>query len=400
MSTTDRKLDRREFLRRSAAATLGAGAGAVGVPSRVSAGTSETRRDSVSPEGSQQAAGPLVLTSHTNETGREAMRRAWAILSGGGRALDAVEEGANVIEVDPEDRSVGVGGLPNAEGVVQLDACIMDGRTYSAGAVGALEGIPTPSSVARLVMERTDHIFLVGQGALDFARSFGFEEQELLTEESRRIWLRWREEHGPDDDWGPPDHLRGTNLAPDLGESLGRDGARSPSGPGRPRRPASGLAAAPPLEFEHGTTNVLALDSNGDLAGVTTTSGLSWKVPGRVGDSPIIGAGLYVDNAVGAAGATGRGEDVIKSCASHYIVMRMREGRSPREACEDAAELIAERYRSMGLDFIPGEKFVALNKAGEYGCVRMASSVPARMTVHGSGGPVEHEGALLYPASR
>lgn len=371
MATNDRKLNRREFLKRSAAATVGAGA--VGVPGSASAHAVRNRTSSPPKGEGAQAAGPVVLTSHTNETGRTAMARAWEILEGGGRALDAVVEGANVIEVDPDDHSVGYGGLPNAEGVVQLDACVMDGRTYDAGAVGALERIRTPSSVARLVMERTDHIFLVGEGALDFARSFGFPEEELLTEEARRIWLRWREEHGPNDDWGPADHLRGTELAPDLEASL---------------------------EFEHGTTNVLALDTNGDLAGVTTTSGLSWKVPGRVGDSPIIGAGLYVDNSVGAAGATGRGEDVIKSCASHYIVMRMRDGRSPQEACEDAVELIVDRYRSMGLDFIPGEKFVALNKAGEYGCVRMASTVPARMTVHRADGQVEHEGALLHPVSR
>ena len=404
MSTKDRDPDRREFLERGAAAAVGLGLGASGVGPDDSSVRTGGRHRSTTPSpvagNSQQAGGPLVLTSHTNDTGREAMRRAWSILSDGGRALDAVEEGANVIEVDPEDRSVGVGGLPNAEGVVQLDACIMDGRTYSAGAVGALEGIPTPSSVARLVMERTDHIFLVGRGALDFARSFGFEERELLTEESRRIWLRWREEHGPGDDWGPPDHLRGTDRAPELGDSLGR-GAHADPGPGDARSgdgPSGFAGAEPSVEFTYGTTNVLALDSNGDLAGVTTTSGLSWKVPGRVGDSPIIGAGLYVDNEVGAAGATGRGEDVIKSCASHYIVMRMRDGRSPQEACEDAVELIAERYRGMGLDFLPGEKFVALNKAGEYGCVRMVSTVPGRMTVNRGNGPEEFEGSLLYPS--
>ncbi|MFW6200745.1 MAG: isoaspartyl peptidase/L-asparaginase, partial [Gemmatimonadota bacterium] len=245
-----------------------------------------------------------------------------------------------------------------------------------------------------------DHIFLVGRGALKFARSFGFEEEELLTDEARGIWLRWRGEHGPDDDWGPPDHLRGTDLAPELGDSPGR-GAEAAPGAGDDRSGGGGsdlAAAEPPLEFTYGTTNVLGLDSNGDLAGVTTTSGLSWKVPGRVGDSPIIGAGLYVDNEVGAAGATGRGEDVIKSCATHYIVMRMRDGRTPREACEDALELIAGRYRGMGLDFLPGEKFVALNKAGEYGCARMRGRVPARMTVHRAAGQEEFEGTLLYPS--
>jgi N4-(beta-N-acetylglucosaminyl)-L-asparaginase len=154
----------------------------------------------------------------------------------------------------------------------------------------------------------------------------------------------------------------------------------------------------PPVEYEHGTTNVLAVDENGDIAGITTTSGLSWKIPGRVGDSPIIGAGLYVDNSVGAAGATGRGEDVIKSCASYFIVMRMRDGRSPQEACEDAIEMIVERYRAIGNDYVPGEKFVAINKDGEYGCAWMGyggRGLPA-LTAHHAGGLEEYEGTAFY----
>ncbi len=199
MSDPTRHPDRRDFLRASLAA--GAGAVALGrVPDLHAA-----RRHSG--EGL-----PLVLTSHKNETGQEAMRQAWNILSAGGSALDTVERGANVIEVDPEDRSVGVAGLPNADGVVQLDASIMDGATYNAGSVASLERIATPSSVARLVMERTDHVMLVGPGALEFARSFGFKEQELLTEESREMWLRWREHTSETDDWGPPDHLRGRRV--------------------------------------------------------------------------------------------------------------------------------------------------------------------------------------------
>ena len=301
------------------------------------------------------------------------MRQAWAILEGGGSALDAVERGANVIEVDPDDVSVGYGGLPNFEGVVQLDASIMDGRTYSAGSVAAIENIMTPSSVARLVMERTDHVMLVGRGALDFARSFGFEERDLLTDRTREIWLRWRETLSEEDDYGPPEHLRG-----------------------RPVTQGSDARMEGPVEHHHGTTNVLAVDANGDIAGVTTTSGMSWKVPGRIGDSPVIGAGLYVDNAVGAAGATGRGEDVIKSCASYFIVMRMREGRSPQEACEDAIEMIVDRYRAVDNDFVPAEKFVALNKAGEYGCAWMAIAGEPRMTVrHGLGMEV-HTGSSRY----
>ncbi len=318
---------------------------------------------------------PLIITSHSNDTGRNAMAQAWAILADGGSALDAVERGANVIEVDPEDSGVGYGGLPNEDGVVQLDASCMDGRTYNAGAVASIENIKTPASIARLVMERTDHVMLVGPGALEFAKSFGYKEEDLMTERARNAWIRWRESRGESDDWGPPDHLRGR---PEIQTGMldGED------------------------EFHYGTTNVLAVDSNGDIAGITTTSGLSWKIPGRIGDSPIIGAGLYVDNNVGAAGATGRGEDVIKSCASFHTVMRMREGRSPQEACEDTIEMIVDRYRSVGIDFIPGEKFVAINKDGEYGCARMAGRPDsvARITFRNHGGLDLFDGTHLHPA--
>ncbi|MDT8435803.1 MAG: N(4)-(beta-N-acetylglucosaminyl)-L-asparaginase [Gemmatimonadota bacterium] len=311
---------------------------------------------------------PILVTSHANETGRRAAEAAWEVLTAGGSALDAVETATNVIEVDPEDTSVGYGGLPNEDGVVQLDASIMDGRTYNAGAVAALEGIRTPSSVARLVMERTDHVLLVGRGARDFALSFGFREEELLTEKARQIWLRWRENRGATDDWGPPDHLAERRDA---------------------RLPAT-------EEFTYGTVNVLAVDGRGDVAGITSTSGLSWKIPGRIGDSPIIGAGLYVDNEVGAAGATGRGEDVIKSCASYFMVERMRAGRSPQEACEDALAMIRRRYAAIGNDFMPGEKFVAVNREGEYGA---AWSYPdrglPRMTVRDAAGLSSFEGTLF-----
>ncbi len=319
----------------------------------------------------QRGSAPLIITSHSNETGQRAVAAAWEILAGGGSALDAVERATNTIEEDPEDMSVGYGGLPNERGVVQLDASIMDGRTYSAGSVASLENIKYPSSVARLVMERTDHVMLVGPGALEFARSWGFEEENLLTEKARENWLRWREAHSDRDDWGPPDHLKGRE---EQGAFLTGEAAET-----------------------YGTVNVLAVDANGDIAGITSTSGLSYKIPGRIGDSPIIGAGLYVDNEVGAAGATGRGEDVIKSCATYYIVMRMREGRTPQQACEDALHMIAEKYRAVGLDFQPGEKFVAINKAGEYGCARTSGPRPARMTVVAGSGLSIYEGTYAFP---
>ncbi|MFQ5690345.1 MAG: N(4)-(beta-N-acetylglucosaminyl)-L-asparaginase [Gemmatimonadota bacterium] len=336
------RISRRSFFNRS----LGIGAGAV-LFQRFP-GASSRRRV-------RTAAGPFIITSHRNQTGRRAMEVGWEVLAAGGSALDAVERAANVIEVDPVDTSVGYGGLPNEDGVVQLDASIMDGRTYSAGSVAALENIKTPCSVARKVMEHTDHVMLVGRGALEFARAWGFEEENLLTEKARRIWLRWKERQSDRDDWGPPDHLKN-----------------------RPELKAGSLRG---LEGHHGTTNVLAVDAAGDVAGVTTTSGLSFKLNGRVGDSPIIGAGLYVDNDVGAAGATGRGEDVIKSCASYYIVLRMRDGRSPQQACEDALRMIVDKYRHVNPEFVPAEKFVAIDKAGEVGCAAMSIRRLPRVSV-------------------
>lgn len=315
---------------------------------------------------------PLIVTSHTNETGKKAMEVGWEILARGGSALDAVEKAANIIELDPEDMSVGFGGLPNEEGVVQLDASIMDGKTYSAGSVACLENIKTPSSVARIIMEHTDHVMLVGDDALKFAKKWGFKEENLLTEKARRVWLEWKQRISDRDDWGPPDHLkRLKKKAPETDEEA--------------------------LEYLTGTTNVLAIDSRGDIAGVTTTSGLSFKIPGRVGDSPIIGAGLYVDNEVGAAGATGRGEDVIKSCATYYIVLRMKEGLSPQEACEEACRMIAEKYKKVNPEFMPGEKFVAINKKGEIGCTRTLGRRPARMSVMNEGGFTIQKGSVTFP---
>lgn len=316
---------------------------------------------------------PLIITSHTNQTGQNAIEAGWEILKAGGSAVDAVEKAANVIEVDPEDTSVGYGGLPNERGVVQLDASFMDGKTYSAGAVACLENIKTPSSVAKLVMQHTDHVLLVGTGALEFAKAWGFKEEDLLTEKARKIWLRWKEELSPSDDWGVPEHLQ--NI----------------------RKNESYLEDFPDIEHHYGTTNVLAIDSNGDIAGCTTTSGLSFKLNGRVGDSPIIGAGLYVDNEVGAAGATGRGEDVIKSCASYYMVLKMKEGHSPQQACEDALHMIAEKYKKVNPEYLPGEKFVAINKYGEMGCATMKGTRNPQMSVSTENGFSKFDGIIAYP---
>lgn len=348
------KISRRSFFNKS----MGLGAGALLIKTFPTFGFSK------------KGTIPMIVTSHTNQTGKNAMEAGWEILLNGGSALDAIEKAANIIEIDPEDTSVGYGGIPNEHGVVQLDASIMDGKTYNAGSVACLENIKIPSSVARIVMERTDHVMLVGQGALDFAKKWGFREENLLTEKARKIWLRWKEGLSDRDDWGPADHLKDKEKLESFWDVF------------------------PETEHHYGTTNVLAIDQNGDVAGITTTSGLGFKIPGRVGDSPIIGAGLYVDNEVGAAGATGRGEDVIKSCASFYIVLRMKEGRTPQEACEDAINMIVDKYKKVNPDFFPSEKFVAINKYGEFGCARMKGRGKPRMSVMNDKGYSKHEGTI------
>ena len=283
---------------------------------------------------SKAATIPVLMCSRGESWGKKVLTPAWESLTNNGNLLDAIEKGANVVELDPEDTSVGYGGLPNEDGVVQLDASIMYGPTHNCGSVAAIEGIKTPSSVARLVMERSDHIHIVGEGAAKFARAHGFKQEDLLTERARKIWLRWKENLSEKDDWFPP-----------------ADGDYD-------------------LERSTGTINVLGVDKDGNVAGITTTSGLFGKIPGRIGDSPIIGAGLYVDNAVGAAGATGRGEEVIRICGSYYVVQKMAEGLSPQEACEAACKKIIDvNGGTKNVDF--NDKFVAVNKNGEVGCAQV-----------------------------
>ena len=275
--------------------------------------------------------GPVILCSRGEVWGEKVLQPGWDILSGGGKLLDAIEKSANVTELDPDDTSVGYGGLPNEHGIVQLDASIMYGPTHNCGSVAALEGIKTPCSVARLVMERTDHIHIVGKGAQEFARVHGFKIENLLTDRARKIWLRWKENLSDRDDWFPPS-----------------DGNYY-------------------MERTTGTINVLAIDSKNDVAGITTTSGLAYKIPGRVGDSPIIGAGLYVDNEVGAAGATGRGEEIIRTCGSFFVVEQMRNGKSPQEACEALCKRIIDiNGGTKNINF--NDKIVALGKDGSVGC--------------------------------
>ncbi len=245
--------------------------------------------------------------------------------------LDAIEMGIRVAEADPNVDSVGIGGAPNANGVVQLDACIMDGATHRAGSVAALENFPHPISVARRVMEKTKHVLLVGAGAADFATEQGFESQVLLTEMQKRKWQDWKTQQakatGPRAELAvPTNHNTPTN---------------------------------------HDTIALVGIDSTGNIAGGCSTSGLAYKLPGRVGDSPILGSGLYVDGAVGAAGATGIGENVMRHCGSFLIVELMRSGMDPTAACREAIERIANTDKKKPADL--HINFLAIDKKGRWG---------------------------------
>lgn len=293
---------RRTFLKK-------AGVGALGISSLSKASLNEVNK-------------PIVLS--TWRFGIEANAAAWKVLSSGGWALDAVEKGVRIVESDPKERSVGLGGRPDRDGRVTLDACIMD-ENLNIGSVACLEHIENPISVARAVMEKTPHVMLVAEGALQFALSQGFKKIELLTPASEVEWKNW------------------------LKESL--------------YKPKANIE-------NHDTIGMIALDRQGRLSGACTTSGMAYKMHGRVGDSPIIGAGLYVDGEVGAATATGHGEEVIRIAGCHLVVELMRQGKSPQAACEEAVERVYKKQKDRIKDIQVG--FIALNKQGEYGafCVQ------------------------------
>lgn len=285
--------------------------------------------------------GPVAIAS---ANGLEAVQRAVDVMQAGGEALDGIIAGVNLVEEDPDDITVGYGGVPNEQGIVELDSAVMHGPTCRAGAVASLRNIKHPSRVARVVMERTDHVLLVGAGALDFARMHGFPEEDLLTDRARELWVRWKETLSTDDDYLPPHDADDRDLGADLRA----------------------------IERSYGTIHCSGLDLSGTMSSVTTTSGLFFKIPGRVGDSPIVGAGLYVDNEVGAAGSTGRGEANLENLSSFLIVERMRAGDAPQDACLYACRRIAERTRLARLQDAQGRpnfnvKFYAMNRAGEAG---------------------------------
>lgn len=359
-------ITRRDFVRTAA------GLAAVGFGGSATAAAQKAQKWQVS-RGS--GAGPILVSS---ANGVPACNQAVELIKAGRSPLDAIVAGINIVEDNPEDHSVGYGGLPNEEGVVELDSCVMDGPTHKAGAVAGLRNIRNPSSVALQVMRRTDHVLLVGEGALRFAKAHGFKEQELLTDEAREIWLRWKGSHSDHDDW----------LAP---EAEKEEAARW-------KKKATGSAAQDPhavpvpffskkeqdAEFTYGTITCMACTGAGDLAGCTSTSGLSYKIPGRVGDSPIIGAGLYVDNEVGACGSTGRGEANLQNCSCFMIVEFMRSGMTPEEACLAMLQRVADKTEPRLRDEKGkpnyGLTFYSVRKDGVFGGAAMWGE--ARMTVH------------------
>lgn len=283
------------------------------------------------------------------------VQKAYSMITGGEDVLDALIAGVNIVELDPLDDSVGYGGLPNADGVVQLDSSCMHGPKKQAGAVASIEGVRTPSLVARAVSQQTDHHLIVGKGAQDFARSMGFKiEDDLNTPHSREMWLEWKRRIDPS-------HY----LDPKKRAAAGRRAAQEML--------AEGLLRA---ESFYGTINCDGISAKGEICGVTTTSGLAWKIPGRVGDSPILGAGLYVDGAVGAAGSTGRGEANLYNLCSYLIVEEMRRGAHPKDAGMEAlrrikANTIEKRLLNSKGNPNFGINFYVLNAKGEYAGVTM-----------------------------
>ena len=314
----------------------------------------------------KSSARPVVIASGNgnrfkNGGDRTCVEEAFRLLVGGADPLDAVVAGVNIVERDPEDTSVGYGGLPNADGIVQLDSCCMHGPKKRAGGVAALEGVRTPSLVAKAVMDETDHHLLVGAGAQTFARQMGFEiEADLNTPRSRQLWLEWKRRVDPLHYLDPQKRARASFEA---GLQMVAEGLVEP-------------------DHFYGTINCNGLSPRGELAGVTTTSGLAWKIPGRVGDSPILGAGLYVDGDVGAAGSTGRGEANLYNLCSFLIVEHMRRGMSPKDAGMEALKRIKAATIEQRLLNSRGEpnfnvNFYILNARGEHAGVALYSGPTA-----------------------
>jgi N4-(beta-N-acetylglucosaminyl)-L-asparaginase len=374
-------VSRRDFLTSTLVGSLGMGLSSAAQEKK----SQESRRSESNPQSGKR---PIIICAHN---GYNYLDEAYAFLAAGGDTLDAALRVVKGPEDDPNDTSVGLGGLPNEEGVVELDACCMHGPTRRAGSVGAVRNIKNVSLVSKAVMNHTGHVMLVGEGAEKFAVAVGFPRENLLTDHSRKIWLLWKEYHSNNDWWGPG--LDDPNWQPPEGKSqseLRLDRFR------RLEERAGDLGIAPDLRAEAafkvmfpptGTIHCSALNDKGEISGCTTTSGLAWKLPGRCGDSPIIGAGCYTDQDVGSAGATGSGEENIKVAGAHTIVENMRHGMSPQEAGIDALKRIARNYNNdmAKLHYVDMTYYI-LRKDGVYAGVSLWNGYtpekPHKIAVH------------------
>ncbi|MCZ6616684.1 MAG: N(4)-(beta-N-acetylglucosaminyl)-L-asparaginase [Gammaproteobacteria bacterium] len=335
----------------------------------------------------RSATRPVVISSangltSTNGGATSCVEQAYRLITGGADVLDGLIAGVNIVELDPEDASVGFGGLPDANGVVTLDSCCMHGPKKRAGAVACLKGVRTPSLVAQAVADNTDHHLLVDEGAQQFARSMGFSiEDDLNTDHSRALWLEWKRRTDPR-------HYPDPASRAQAGQRVGLE-----------------MVAEGKIDANHyyGTINCNGVNANGDVCGVTTTSGLAWKIPGRVGDSPILGAGLYVDNDVGAAGSTGRGEANIYSLASFLVVEFLRQGMNPRDAGMAALERIRSHTiepRLLKEDGNPAfnVNFYVLTKNGEHAGVAFYADEESKYAVCDEHGPRHEPMEPLLPS--
>ena len=413
-------MDRRVFVR-----TTAAGVAAAATPSALAADTHASATDA--PAVHVRRARPVCVADvssirYRNGGPESAIERAYRGITDGEDVLDAIVAGVNIPELDPDERGIGFGGLPNTDGVVQLDSCLMHGPRRWAGGVAGIEGIRTPSLVAKAVAELTDHHLIVGEGAREFARSLGFEvEEDLNTPASRELWLEWRRRVDPSHWLDPEERISGQarmgeDTDPDTirrrgpGNGSGASWLRDPEHEARLQRfQEAGLAAGLSLVADGvidpnsvwGSPGVGAVAGNGAVCGVSAASGLSGTVPGRAGDSPILGAGQYVDNDVGAAGSTGRGEANLYNCASFLIVEFMRQGMAPKDAGMAALTRIKDNTvesRLLNDRGLPAfdVRFFILNKAGDYAGVAMYGASESMFAVCDENGAREEplEGLL------
>jgi N4-(beta-N-acetylglucosaminyl)-L-asparaginase len=343
-----RKLNRRDFVR----TTVATGVAAAAIP-RSLFGQAPTVM-------TPKSVKPVVVASNNgnsykNGGSQTVVEKAFSMITSGSDVLDALIAGVNIVELDPLDTSVGYGGLPNADGIVQLDACCIHGPKKRAGGVGAIEGVRTPSLVALKVMEETDHHLIVGKGAQEFARSMGFKiEDDLNTERSRKAWLEWKRRTDPLHYLDP---IKRQAAMRQVDLDMMREGWVDPN-------------------HFYGTINCNGVNAKGEVCGVTTTSGMAWKIPGRLGDSPILGAGLYVDGDIGAAGSTGRGEANLFNLTSYLVVEGMRRGMHPKDAGMEGLKRIRANTVEKRLQKANGDpnfniNFYMLNVRGEYAGVSM-----------------------------